>query len=162
MDTSKQKMSTKLIGLRCMMSTQMSLLLGCFKINQSFRIRLLQTQWISNEPIHSYSLIPYKLHQYMPHSILVLIIQFMLLLLLYRLSNAFLEFSPSLFQILFSFDVFIFIHSVLECAYIFLLDSVTDNIATNCIRWSMVWRQVGQFFIHSNQSILYCGTGCQS
>ena len=27
----------------------------------------------------------------------------------------------------------------------------------------MVWRQVGQFFIHSNQSILlYCGTGFQS
>ena len=37
-----------------------------------------------------------------------------------------------------------------------------DNIATKCIRWSMVWRQVRQFLIHSNQSILYCGTGFQS
>ena len=37
-----------------------------------------------NESIHTIS---YKLHQYMPHSILVLMIQFMLLLLLCTMSN---------------------------------------------------------------------------
>ena len=123
MVTSTQNMSTKLIELTHIMSTQMSLSLDCLGIDQLFRTKSLlytyRNGWknrlpvnrttVKNEPVHTIS---YELHQYMPCSIIVLLIQFLLLLLFQMLSQPVSTFPTCHCQILFFLTTFIFlIHS---------------------------------------------------
>ena len=71
-------------------------------------------------------MISYKLHPYMPRSILVLLIQFMLLLLHIKLSNVLRDFQPRHCQYYFPFGAyFLFIHTQRLVAHAVLARVVT-------------------------------------
>ena len=100
MDTSTSNITLKLVHKPNIISTQMSLLLDCSRTDQSIIYyptfnRSYRNGWkirsmtIKNELVHTIS---YKLHQYMPRSILVLLAQFMILPFC-SLSNEFPGFS---------------------------------------------------------------------
>ena len=100
MDTSTSNITLKVVHKLNIISTQMSLLLDCSRTDQSIIYyptfnRSYRNGWkirsmtIKNELVHTIS---YKLHQYMPRIILVLLAQFMILPFC-SLSNEFPGFS---------------------------------------------------------------------
>ena len=133
-----------------MISTQTYLSLDCSGINwmiyyppfdcsnrNGWKIPLsVNCTTVKKEPIHTIS---YKLHQQIPHSILVLMIQFMLLLYICSLSNKFLDFTTYHYHILFSVQSLFFSFTRKDQQRTMLARVVTYILSQDCGTSSIRW-----------------------